>query len=198
MTEPKKKPLTIHQRIFAVMQAISYIQKGDKKVNNQYTFVSHDAVTAAIRPHLLEHGIVVIPSVTNHTQDGNRTEVDILVSFVNVDAPDDKVEIQFFGYGVDQQDKGPGKAFSYAKKYAFLQLFCLETGDDPERDLIDHKPAVEKTITPTQTKEIELSIEDVEADRTKFLKWLKVESVDKIPASRYAEVIKELKKKGSK
>ncbi|MBL4751994.1 MAG: ERF family protein [Flavobacteriales bacterium] len=131
--------LNIHQRIAAVMQAIAYVQKENKKVNNQYTFVSHDAVTAAVRTHLIDNGIVVIPTVTKHIQDGNRTEVDLNIDFVNIDKPEDKISVQMFGYGVDQQDKGPGKAFSYAKKYAFLQLFLLETGDDPERDNIDHR-----------------------------------------------------------
>jgi len=136
--------LNIHQRINAVMKKLDYVQKENKKVNNQYTFVSHDAVTAAVRVHLVDEGIVVIPSVTNHIQDGNRTEVDLQVDFVNIDKPEDKVSINVFGYGVDQQDKGPGKAFSYAKKYAFLQLFALETGDDPERSNIDHEPEKKK------------------------------------------------------
>lgn len=142
---PEKKKLNIHQRINAVMKDVSYVSKENKKVNDQYTFVSHDAVTAAIQPKLVEHGIVVEPSVISHMQDGNRTEVDIQVDFVNMDEPKDRISLTFFGYGVDKQDKGPGKAFSYAKKYAFLQLFCLETGDDPERDSIDHKPSEKKT-----------------------------------------------------
>lgn len=137
MTEKK---MNIHQRINAIMAAVSYVSKENKKVNNQYTFVSHDAVTAAIQPELVKHGVVVEPTVIKHEQDGNRTCVDIKVDFVNMDEPTDRISLTFFGYGVDQQDKGPGKAFSYAKKYAFLQLFCLETGDDPERDSIDHKP----------------------------------------------------------
>lgn len=134
------KILNIHQRINAVMKNLSYVQKEEKKVNNQYKFVSHDAVTAAVHPHLVEHGITAIPTVLSHSQEGNRTEVDVRVTFTNMDDPTDTVICDYFGYGVDPQDKGPGKAFSYAKKYAFLQVFCLETGDDPERDNIDHIP----------------------------------------------------------
>lgn len=148
----KKPQLNIHQRISAVMADVAYVQKGNKKVNGQYTFVSHDDVTAAIRPALINHGITVVPTVTEHNQiwtqyeEGGHTkfrgmtEVDITVDFINIDSPEDKVSVALFGYGIDPQDKGPGKAFSYAKKYAFLQLFCLETGDDPERDNVDHKP----------------------------------------------------------
>lgn len=133
--------LNIYQRLHKVMQAVSYVQKESKRVNNQYTFVSHDAVTAALRPALIEHGILPVTRVLRHSQDGNRTEVDIQVEFVNIDSPDDRLLVTAFGYGVDPQDKGPGKAVSYAFKYACLKTFALETGDDPEKDSIDHEPA---------------------------------------------------------
>lgn len=120
------------------MEEVSYIQKSDKKVNNQYTFVSHDAVSAVLHPLLVKHGIAVIPRVSSWGQDGNRTSADVVIDFVNADKPEDKVEVPCFGFGIDPQDKGPGKAVSYATKYAMLKVFVLETGDDPERDMIDH------------------------------------------------------------
>ena len=106
----------IHQRILAVMSDLNYVQKSDKKVNNQYTFVTHDAVSAALHPLLVTHGIVTIPRMTEWAQDGNRTSVNMEVDFVNVDAPEDKVTVPCFGFGIDPQDKGPGKAVSYATK----------------------------------------------------------------------------------
>jgi len=98
-------------------------------------------VTAKIRPALLKHGIMPVVSVKNHLQDGNRTEATILVRFVNVEMPSDFIEVESFGYGIDPQDKGPGKAITYAFKYALLKVFCLETGDDPERDSIEYQAA---------------------------------------------------------
>jgi hypothetical protein len=139
--------LNIYQRILAVMAELKYVQKGEKTVNNQYRFVGHDAVSEAIHPMLVKHGIVMIPSVSGWKQDGNRTEVDVTVSFVNADKPEDRFEVQTFGFGVDGQDKGPGKAVSYATKYAVLKTFVLETGDDPEKDSIDHIPASEASKT---------------------------------------------------
>ena len=136
----KTEKLNIYQRISNVMGEVKYIQKGDKKVNGQYTFVSHDAVTAAVHPHFLEQGIVMVPSVASWSVDGNRTSVDVKIKFVNKDDPADFISIMAFGFGIDPQDKGPGKAISYAVKYALLKVLCLETGDDPERDNIDHEP----------------------------------------------------------
>jgi len=151
--------MNIHQRIRQVMTDVAYVQKEDKKVNKQYTFVSHDAVTKAVRGAMIEHGIVAIPNVTAWHQDGNRTSVDLMVEFFNVEDPKDSIQVNVFGFGVDPQDKGPGKAFSYAKKYAFLLVFCLETGDDPERDSIDHEPKpwkgpIKKTALKSTLREI--------------------------------------------
>lgn len=165
--------LNIYQRMANVMNDVSYVQKEDKKVNNQYTFVSHDAVTAKIRPALLKHGIMPVVSVKAHVQDGNRTEATIVVRFVNVDQPEDAIEVESFGYGIDPQDKGPGKAVSYAFKYALLKVFCLETGDDPERDNIEYqpapaekpKPARPKTMTPEDLASIIDYIEVAETEK---------------------------------
>ena len=48
------------------------MKKEDKKVNNQYRFVAHDAVVAALNPCFVKHGIVVILTVTSISQDGNK------------------------------------------------------------------------------------------------------------------------------
>lgn len=132
--------LNIHQRILAIMAEVDSVRKEDKKVNNQYTFVSHDAVTALLHPQFVKRGIAVVPTVQEYKVDGNRTEVRMQVAFVNVDDPMNRLEIDTFGFGIDSQDKGPGKAMSYAYKYALLKLFALETHDDPERDSVDHTP----------------------------------------------------------
>ncbi len=116
------------------MGDLSYIQKGSKTVNGQYRFASHDQVTAAVHPYLVKHGVVVIPSLEEITQEGNRTQAKMVVTFVNADQPSDQLTVRYPGYGVDSGDKGPGKAMSYAMKYAYMKVFCLETGDDPDND----------------------------------------------------------------
>lgn len=124
----------IFQRITAIMSEIDYIQKGPKTVNGQYRYVSHDQVTAAIHPLLVKHGIVTVPTVEEFIQEGNRTIVKLLTTFVNIDNPQDQFTIRSLGYGIDSGDKGPGKAVSYAFKMACLKTFCLETGEDSDND----------------------------------------------------------------
>lgn len=129
--------LNIHQRLAAVMQDVTYIQKEEKK-GMQYKIVSHDKVTAKVRPALLAAGIVYYPVRCEHTHNGNRAECGMTIRFVNIDEPTDFFDVQTFGYGVDPQDKGPGKAMSYAVKYALLKALGLETGDDADHDDIQH------------------------------------------------------------
>lgn len=138
MLDAQNEGLNVYQRLAKVMGAVAYVQK-ERKQGMQYTIVSHDKVTALVRPALLAAGIVYHPIRCEHTQNGNRAECSMTVRFVNIDEPSDFIDVPSFGYGIDQQDKGPGKAMSYAVKYALLKALGLETGDDPETDNIQHQ-----------------------------------------------------------
>lgn len=52
--------------------------------------------------------------------------------FVNVDDPKDYIETITFAEGIDAQDKGSGKAMTYADKYALMKAYKISTGDDPD------------------------------------------------------------------
>lgn len=176
-----EKDLNVYQRINAVMKEVKYVQKENKKVNGQYTFVSHDAVTAVLHGPLAENGIVMLNSIVELTQDGNRTAVKMQIDFVNMDEPTDKVTIYHWGYGIDPTDKGIGKAVSYAVKYALLKTFCLETGDDAEKDFIEHIPQQvfidqEKNLALLKERKkfiMELAGEDNLEDLKSYIKQLK-------------------------
>lgn len=133
-TKEKTTYLNIYQRLHAVMTEVTYIQKCQKKMNGQYTFVKADDVIAKLRQPLLDNGIVVVPTVTRSEQDGNRTSVSISIAFVCIDTPNDRFEVEYPGHGLDNQDKGIGKAITYAMKYALLKTFMLETGDEDDNE----------------------------------------------------------------
>jgi hypothetical protein len=64
----------------------------------------------------------------------------ISMQFLTAEHPDDRFAVDMIGIGIDrkvQADKCPGKAMSYAVKYAYLKALALETGDDP--DLEQHR-----------------------------------------------------------
>jgi hypothetical protein len=156
--------LNVHQRLAKAMEEVDYIQK-ERKSGMNYTIVSHDAVTAKVRPVLLKNGIVYYPIRCEHSHDGNRAECSMSVRFVNIDEPSDHFDVPTFGYGIDPQDKGPGKAMSYAVKYALLKALGLETGDDPDHDSIPHEPKPKAEPAAKQISAAEQKRQLAEIDR---------------------------------
>jgi hypothetical protein len=124
--DEEARALNIAQRIAAVMGEVDYVQK-ERKNGMNYSIVSHDAVTAKVRPLLHKHGVIYYPRGLTVSQNGNRTEAVFTVRFENIDNRSDYIDVETFGYGVDPQDKGPGKAMSYGVKYALLKVLGLET-----------------------------------------------------------------------
>ena len=145
-TTPDATPATsvadsrnLHQRLLDVMKEVTYVQK-DRPIGN-YKVVTHDAVTAKVRPALVKHGVIYYPQNLEASQNGNRTEMRLDIKFVNAANPDDFILVPCLGYGIDAQDKGPGKAVSYAVKMALLKALGLETGEDADDNTnVDHTP----------------------------------------------------------
>lgn len=147
----KEKVLNIHQRLNAIMGDVDYIKKNKsiKIGGGGYSVVGHDSVTALIHPLLFKHGVTLIPSVKEVLQEGNRTSVKMEFSWINIDDPKDCIINFCAGYGIDQQDKGIGKAISYAQKNIILKTLHIETGErDIEEDDIDFK---NELATPSLT-----------------------------------------------
>ena len=135
------KELNLFQRIIKVREQVKYAQK-DKSVSTgggSYKAVTHDQVTAIVREHMNTYGIVCVPnmesSVMNPKEEGakqQRYDAIYTFTFINADKPDDSTTVRIEAHAMDNADKAPGKAISYAKKYALLKLFEIETGEDEE------------------------------------------------------------------
>lgn len=130
----RDRTLNILQRLNLAQTEVDYVQK-EKKAGMKYSIVSHDAVTAAVRPILQAVGVLYYPLAMQCIQFGNRTQIgEGIVRFENIDDRSDFIDVATAGYGIDEQDKGPGKAISYCVKYALLKALGLESGDDPDND----------------------------------------------------------------
>lgn len=197
----------IHQRLNSVMKIVKGVNKENKKVNGQYTFVSHDAVTAKLHDPIAENGILITSSCKSILQDGNRTSVMMTVSFINIDNPLDRIEVDYPGYGIDPQDKGPGKAISYATKLSLLKTFMLETGEDVERDNIDYAPTPKtepksnvinepksNVINDEQYRILESLINNNENLKAGILKYMKIkyktDDLKNMPLEAYSAAMK--------
>lgn len=156
--------MNIYQRMAAAMAEVTYVRK-EKSSGLQYAIVTHDAVTAKVRPALLKHGIIYFPCKLECRQEGNRTEVAGEVRFQNIDQPDDYFIVPSIGYGISSQDKGPGMALSYMVKFALLKAMGLETGLDPDLDQKTEfkRTAPDGTDVPTLEEAVEACQTSIEA-----------------------------------
>ncbi len=133
----------IYEAILAVMSEVSYVQKKraqDSRVG--YTLKTENAVIAAVRPAMMNHGIIMYPvdiKDTNHSSfvagkyenHWNRIVATHVYRFHHA-VSDTFVDVAVLGDGADTGDKAGNKSMTVSKKYALLEVFLLETGDDPD------------------------------------------------------------------
>ena len=133
----------IYQRINAVMKDVEYVQKdGVITGGGGYKAVTHDQVTSVVRKSMVTHGIVIEVRqlrsemlIKRDVEAGVKMHLysaDYDVSFINIDNGTDRLTATINAHANDNGDKAPGKAASYAVKYAMLKTFTLETGENDE------------------------------------------------------------------
>ncbi len=161
----------IFQRMAAVTEELRPVAKNltvSAGGKNSYKAVSERDVLDAVKPLEFKHGIYsyasgrkVLESQTLESEDnyGKKkttffSRIETSYRFVNVDDPLDYIETVTFSEGIDPQDKGSGKAMTYADKYALMKAYKISTGDDPDQNASNdeyYRPA-SKSIeeTPVQ------------------------------------------------
>lgn len=171
----------IYQKINEVMKNIEYLTKDDKVEfgTTKYKAISEEKVTTAVRDQLVKQGIVIIPVEQESTnKELIRTEksVNMLTSvhvkyrIQNIDDVNDFIEVESNGTGVDTQDKGVGKAMTYAYKYMLLRTFAIPTGEDPDK--------ISSAETDNKIQK------EIEAEQERVISKSKEESLDKAIENR--------------
>ena len=163
MTE--QTPPTLAARLLAVMGEVGYIQKqGKTQSGPSFTYMKHDDVVAALRPALIKHGVAFMSGIDETsvgceqvgvTKSGAaryKTTLVLRLTFVNVDDPAEAYSVAFPGEGVDTDDKGSGKALSYALKNGLLKMFLIEAGDEADVEQ-GAPPAVSAAVRGDQQRE---------------------------------------------
>ena len=201
MNDKAHSALNIYQRINEVRKKVWYARK-DKTVEGQgYKAVTHDAVTALLRNHLIDHGIIVVPKLRESSvvDVGKTSKGTVIIrysgrydiEFVNCDNPRDSITVVSEAHANDFGDKAPGKATSYATKYAMLKLFSIETGED-EEGRVEPYELIEK-ISPEQVAEIKAALEESGKPLDKLLAWAKADSLEEIPLKSFDRVLGTIK-----
>lgn len=85
--------------------------------------------------------------------------------FVNVDKPEEFVDIESYSDGLDNADKATGKAMTYGDKYALMKAYKIVTGEDP--DQYQSEEFQEVVVDTKKTEEFQEVVEEVAEDAKK-------------------------------
>lgn len=146
--------MNIFQKMSAVTNELQTVAKNlvvSTGKNNSYKAVSERDIIDAVKPLEIKHGIYSYPFdrqiIESQTLDSESeyqgkvtkkttffSRIKTIYRFVNVDKPDEYIDMVTFAEGIDPQDKGSGKAMTYADKYALMKAYKISTGDDPDQN----------------------------------------------------------------
>ena len=212
--------MNIYQKLSAITTELTSVAKNlevETGSGKSYKAVSEGDVLAAVKPLEAKHGVYSYPMsrtvlsseyVEKEGKYGKRYEVFMRVEttyrFVNMEKPEEFVDMISYGDGVDGQDKAPGKACTYSDKYSLLKAYKIITGDDPDQYASeDIKPVdnnkiknkTDKFISANAAKFISSEIDQLGLDYEKIVKNCGANRVEEIKESKYTELVSWLEKK---
>lgn len=209
--QTKPQSQDILSALNAAYRAVGYVKKqGDATgAEGSYKFAREADFIAAIRPELINHGVIFYQSACNvishegfdatvgaKTQRVNRVLANFTFRFQHCIGRD-YIDVTAIGEGTDVEgDKAAYKAMTGALKYALRQTLLIETGDEPEAS----NPAasqVVKVISPTQVQAIKSAVGDDKALAT-FLEHHKLEALEDMPAASFDKAMAQIKRSKKK
>lgn len=209
--------MNIYEKLSAITNEISAVAKnlnvGYGK--SQYKAVGEADVLAAVKPAEEKYKVYSYPVsrrviesnvLTSLDKDGNEKRqlfmrLEVVYRFVNMENPEEYIDITTYGDGVDPGDKAPGKAMTYADKYALLKAYKIITGDDPDQKASETLKAVERKetvsnqlITDVQAVALESVLTAGNVNIPKLLEMYKVKTLRDLTQRQHAEIIARLKR----
>ena len=142
--------MNIYQKLVEIRKSVPYLKKEAVSGSGSfgYNYTSSSQVLGAVRQKMDEMNILLVTKVvdkrinTREKQNAKggvaityEIELDLEFTWINADAPEETIVVQWFGAGVDTGDsaKSFGKALTYAEKYFMLKEFNIATdNDDPD------------------------------------------------------------------
>jgi len=143
--------MSLYKKMHIVMCESEAIEKnmlvGDGG-KNSYKAISEASVLNGIKPLLKKHGLVLFPVETKITESFQEFEgkygtsqrfmscLHAKYKIVDIDTGEYEI-LETVGYGADSQDKGSGKAMTYAYKSLLQKTFMLFSGEDTDNEHSD-------------------------------------------------------------
>ena len=121
-----------------------------KPLEEKYKVYSYPVGREILESNLLESESTYNGTTTKKTT--FMTRMKTVYRFVNVEKPEEYIETITFAEGIDSQDKGSGKAMTYADKYALMKAYKISTGDDPDASASEDVKYTKKSETEKPSK----------------------------------------------
>lgn len=144
--------MNIYEKLACITSELSAVAKNLQvgEGRSSYKAVGEADVLAAVKPLEAKYKVYSYPVsrritesdiiTTKKTYNGQESEtskvfmrVETTYRFVNIEKPEEFIEMTTYGDGWDAADKAPGKAMTYGDKYALLKAYKIITGDDPDQ-----------------------------------------------------------------
>lgn len=146
------KNLTVQQTKTSSYRAVSErdILDAVKPLEAKYGVYSYPAGRTILESNMLESESTYSGQTTKKTT--FMTRIETVYRFVNIEKPDEYIETTTFAEGIDSQDKGSGKAMTYADKYALMKAYKISTGDDPDATASEETQYVQAVVAKPEQK----------------------------------------------
>lgn len=120
-------------------------------------------------------------------------DIKVTTRIVNIDNPQEYIDVTSLGRGEDSGDKLYGKASTYARKYALLNIFKLVTGDDPDHEEstkgVSKTAGTKSTIAKTKNDLSTVVGKEKETKAQEEIKDLLVKYFEKVKGKENQEAI---------
>lgn len=163
--------------IIEVMKEIEWVAKAMTvwKWDNSYKWVADKDVKQALRDSMTKNWLSLLPTDIESKIQIDRWEeedpysksvpkamkakqsvfTEVSTKYILLHTSGESITLAGYWQGVDTQDKGAGKATTYALKNTLLNMFLIPTGVDTEDTHSDEYDVPATTPAKTKTKEIE-------------------------------------------
>lgn len=163
MTKEEVQKMNLFEKMMNITNEVEAVKKNGMIMGKIPTVIEPD-VLAAVKSKEYVYRVYSYPYDREViTQGSGMLKIKTTYRFVNVDNPSEFIDMISFGYGVENDDKAPGKALSYSDKYALLKAYKMITGTDPDWEPVDvTKPIAPSAPAPKKEESKRISDETLE------------------------------------
>ena len=198
----------IYKRMLAIQSELATVAKNltvSTGGKSSYRAVGEKDILDAVKPLEQKYGVYSYPVDRDIVDSGEMEKqgsngystisrylrIRTVYRFVNIDNPDDHIDILSYADGIDSGDKATGKAMTYCDKYALMKAYKISTGEDPDQKASEEYTAVKKDRPSTQDLVmLRAMASDGTINEMKVLEYYKIQSLEELTKAQAKDVMK--------